>query len=274
MYLRKIRRQQKLPGSIGNLSQFTYGYNSAGDITAWSQQAGGGAVVSYQYGYDGADQLLQASATVSGSQSPIDAYACLYDAAGNRTMEQINSSVTTSAYDNLNRMTSRTGGGTLTISGSLSQPSVMTIGGGAPFVSGSTTFSALAPVVTGSNNIQISATNVNGYGVTKTLSVNVTSGTPIPSLSYDLNGNLTNDGTQGYKWDSANRLIEVDEAGGAVSRFAYDGLGRRVQITESSNGTVTSTKNLVWDGMNICEEKNAGDAVTKKYFDNGVQIGV
>ena len=89
------------------ISQFGYGYDSAGDITSWSQQAGAGTPVNYAYGYDGADQLLQATASVSGSQSPIDAYAYLYDAAGNRTTEQINASVTTSAYNALNQLTSR-----------------------------------------------------------------------------------------------------------------------------------------------------------------------
>jgi hypothetical protein len=110
------------------ISEFGYGYDSAGDITSWTQQAGANAPVNYQYGYDGADELLQAIASVSGTQSPIDAYAYLYDPAGNRTTEQINNSVTTSAYNTLNQMSSRTGGGLLTISGSVSQPSVMTIG--------------------------------------------------------------------------------------------------------------------------------------------------
>jgi RHS repeat-associated protein len=256
------------------VSQFGYGYDSAGDIASWSQQAGAAAPLNYQYGYDGADQLLQATASVNGAQSPIDAYAYLYDAAGNRTTEQINASVTTSAYNNLNQVTTGTGGGLLTISGSVSQPSVMTIGGGTPFVTGTTTtstaFSAQTPVITGSNNIQISATNVNGYGVTQTLSVNVTGGTE--SLTYDANGNLTNDGTQAYKWDSANRLIEVDEANGGVSRFAYDGLSRRALITETATNGTVMTKNLVWDGMSICEEKNASDVVTKAYYDQGVQL--
>jgi RHS repeat-associated protein len=202
----------------------------------------------------------------------------LYDPAGNRTTEQINNSVTTSAYNDLNQFTSRTGGGMLTISGSLSQPAMMTVGGGTPFITGSVgnTFSAQAAVVTGSNNIQISATNVNGYGITQTLGVNVTSGTPISGLTYDLNGNLTFDGTNNYVWDSANRLIQIwygPIGSSASTSMTYDGLGHRAQIVETgSTGTVTATKNLVWDGMTICEEKNASDVVTKAYFDQGVQL--
>ena len=172
-------------------------------------------------------------------------------------------------------MTSRAGGGLLTITGSLSEPGTVTVGGGTPYVTGSasTTFTAVTPVVAGSNNIVISATDASSNGVTRTLSVNVSGGTPIPSLTYDFDGNLTNDGTQTYEWDSANRLTTVNEPGGLRTQITYDGLGRRAQIVEINNGTVTSTKNLVWDGMTICEEKNASDAVTKQYFDQGVRLG-
>jgi len=234
--------------------------------------------VSYQYGYDGAAQLLSAVASISGTQSPIDAYAYLYDAAGNRTSQQINNSVMSSAYNTLNQVTSESGGRMLTISGSLSQPGTVVVGGGQPYVTGTSSynFSAQVPVVAGSNSIQISATNVNSIGVTKTLTLTATNGTAVPHLTYDLNGNLTYDGTYNYAWDSANRLVAIWYGAVGTSgstTMAYDGLGRRVQIVESSsNGTVNSTKNLVWDGMTICEEKNASDAVTKAYFREGVQM--
>lgn len=42
-------------------------------------------------------------------------------------------------------------------------------------------------------------------------------------FSYDNNGNLTDDGTNGYTWDRANRLLSM---GGLT--YAYDGLGHRV----------------------------------------------
>ena len=82
---------------------------------------------SYQYGYDRADQLLSAVAAVSGTQSPVDAYGYRYDAAGNRTVEQIANAVTTSSYNDLNQMTSRAGGGILTISGTLNKPGTVTV---------------------------------------------------------------------------------------------------------------------------------------------------
>jgi RHS repeat-associated protein len=47
------------------------------------------------------------------------------------------------------------------------------------------------------------------------------------TLTYDKNGNLTNDGTLAYSYDAAGRLISA--LGGAVnSLYSYDGDGRRV----------------------------------------------
>jgi RHS repeat-associated protein len=205
---------------------------------------------------------------------PLDAYAYRYDPAGNRTIEQIQSAVTTSAYNILNQMTGRSGGGLLTITGTLDRPGTVNVSGTTYLTTGSNNaFAAIAPVVTGSNNIVISATNVNGYGVTKTLGVNVTGGTAIPSLSYDPDGNLVSDSTLTYGWDAANRLTTINYPSGAHSTFAYDGQGRRVLIIETgSSGGVTSTKNLVWEGMTIAEEKNASGTVTKRYFGQGVQL--
>jgi RHS repeat-associated protein len=263
------------PGTSGTLSQFSYGYNPAGDITSWVQQSGT-STAAYQYGYDGADQLLRATATGAGSISPIDAYAYQYDPAGNRTVEQIGTAVTSSTYNDLNQMTKRGGGGLLTISGSLNKPGTVTVSGTTSVTGSGNIFSAVAPVVTGSNNITISATNANGYGVTKTLSVNVTGGTAISGITYDADGNVTYDGTWNYGWDAANRLVKIwygPVAGSSSTAMSYDGLGRRVQIIESgSSGAVTSMKNLIWDGLTIREERNASNSVTKMYFSNGVQI--
>ena len=50
------------------------------------------------------------------------------------------------------------------------------------------------------------------------------------NLTYDLNGNLTNDGTNAFTWDRANRMLT---APGSTS-YKYDGLGNRIQQTVSS----------------------------------------
>ncbi len=263
------------------ISQFGYGYNAAGDIASWAQQTGTNTAVPYGYGYNGADELLSAIKTSSTASGALDTYAYRYDAAGNRLGWQLNDTVTSAAYNNLNQVTSVSGTGLLMISGSLSQsgtgpsePGTVTVGSSVVSTDSNGVFTIYAPVVAGSNAISITAasTGTTNNVTTKTLGVNVTGGTPIPSLKYDLNGSGTNDGTFTYEWDAAYRLTAVNEPGGLRSEFAYDGLGRRVRITEKSSGTVTSVKNLIWDGMTIREERNASNAVTKMYFANGVQI--
>ncbi|MBL8120714.1 MAG: RHS repeat-associated core domain-containing protein, partial [Anaerolineae bacterium] len=51
-------------------------------------------------------------------------------------------------------------------------------------------------------------------------------------MTFDANGNLTNDGTNTYTWDRANRLLSVGS-----SAYAYDGSGSRIQQTVGANVT-------------------------------------
>ena len=50
-------------------------------------------------------------------------------------------------------------------------------------------------------------------------------------------------------------------------------MSRCVKIIEKNNGTVTSEKRFVWEGMSMAEERDASNAVTKRFFGQGVQIG-
>lgn len=56
----------------------------------------------------------------------------------------------------------------------------------------------------------------------------------VTSVSYDLNGNTLNDGTNTYVWDVRNRLASANSGGAA---FSYDPLGRRVTRKESIRAT-------------------------------------
>ena len=92
--------------------------------------------------------------------------------------------------------------------------------------------------------------NPNGLplnGVSNSYAINVlnqvesrTVGTSLEAqtFSYDAVGNLTYDGDgKTFEWDAANRLIAINYiAGGNRTEFAYDGLGRRVKITEYGTG--------------------------------------
>ena len=66
------------------------------------------------------------------------------------------------------------------------------------------------------------------------------------AMTYDLNGNTLNDGTNSYTWDARNRLVSADNSGAV---FSYDPLGRRVSKTVQ--GTTT---NFLYDGANAVQE--------------------
>jgi RHS repeat-associated protein len=84
--------------------------------------------------------------------------------------------------------------------------------------------------------------------------------------NYDLNGNMTSDGTNAYKYDAENRLVEIDYPGsGNYSSFTYDGLGRNVSIVETSGGSSTSTILFVWSATDRTEGRESSGTI-KRFF--------
>jgi RHS repeat-associated protein len=71
------------------------------------------------------------------------------------------------------------------------------------------------------------------------------------SLSYDANGNLTNDGTNTYTWDARNHLTAI--SGAATASFTYDAFGRRVSKTIAGAST-----QFLYDIFNSVQEIQAG----------------
>ena len=65
--------------------------------------------------------------------------------------------------------------------------------------------------------------------------------------TYDLNGNLTNDGSRTYTWDTRNRLSGI--TGGATAAFKYDGTNRRYEKTVAGVST-----GFLYDGLNPAHE--------------------
>jgi YD repeat-containing protein len=51
------------------------------------------------------------------------------------------------------------------------------------------------------------------------------------SLTYDANGNLTEDGAASYRYDAQSRLVGFT-AGSVVVSYGYDAEGRRSSRTE------------------------------------------
>jgi RHS repeat-associated protein len=75
------------------------------------------------------------------------------------------------------------------------------------------------------------------------------------TLTYDLNGNLTSDGTNSYTWDARDRLVSITGPGVSAG-FQYDALGRR-----SSKAINGSTASYLYDGLNMVQEQAGGASV-------------
>ncbi len=78
------------------------------------------------------------------------------------------------------------------------------------------------------------------------------------ALTYDNNGNLTNDGINTYVWDARNRLVAM--SGGTTANFVYDPLGRRT--SKMINSVVSQ---FAYDGNDIVAEIGGG-AVGANYL--------
>ncbi len=266
----------KAPGGA-TLSKFNYQYNAAGQITTWRREGlAAGEATEYAFGYDPAGQLLDAVLRGVTSQTVLQSYGYGYDSAGNRTKEIVGNAFTaeTAHTNGLNQLATRSSGTALPIRGTTNEPvSAVTINGQPAKISGGNRFEGTANVTAGNNTVTVAATD---YGqppntTNRQYQVAVAAGAN-QAFSYDDSGNMLNGGGRTFEWDSLDRLTAVI---GGVQRteFRYDGLGRRTKITEKINGTVTSAKRLVWDGVDIAEERVAStNALTKRFYGTGMQV--
>ena len=253
------------------ISKFDYEYDVLGRITKWTTQTDTAAAQAYDLGYDLVGQLKSAILK-DASQAVLKSYNYDYNAAGNRTLEAIDTLVTSDTPNNLNQLKTRQGGaGVLPIRGKTNEPSSVTVNGSAATVKGDNIFEGKAAVAAGNNTVTVVATDANGNATTNRYNV-VVSGSGSKTLTYDPNGNLIGDGTRTFEWDPLNRLTAVT-SGTHRSEFTYNGLSQRVKIVEKDNNAVTATKNLIGVGSEIFEERDATNNVTKRYYAQGMQVG-
>jgi RHS repeat-associated protein len=170
-------------------------------------------------------------------------------------------------FNNVNELTGIAAGGATTFQATTNKAlKSATVNSVAATLSWSENFTGNAILSSGSNTIPVSATD--GASNVKTNNYQVsTTGPSSSSPTYDANGNMTGDGTNTYLWDAENRLIQVTYPGsGNNSQFTYDPFSGLVKIVETSSGSVTSTKQFVRCGSQICEERNASSVITKQFF--------
>lgn len=260
------------------ISKFNYDYNKEGQITKWTQQAGTATPTYLEIVYDLADQLISATQKNQSNSAIVKRYAYQYDKSGNRISEQIDNTVTSSSYNNVNQLTAQQNTGRMRFKGTVNEFSTVLVknltaaDSAYAAVDTTNTYEAFVKTVTGTNNIAVKATDYSGNNNTATnnYSIAVTAGTT-NSLTYDNNGNTLASATPAvsYDWDAVDRLVKITQ-GANITEFVYDGLSRRV--AEKLNGTII--KRWLWDGTELAEERDAGGGtVTKRFFAQGEQLG-
>ena len=244
----RLQQIKHLAPAGAAISKYDYTYDVVGNIATWSRQVGATTPKLYTLGYDAADQLTIAKVTGPTPLPVPSRYAYGYDAGGNRTAEQLEDGVTGATYNNRNELTSRQPGGALLFRGSVNETATVAVGGKPAQVTADNSFAVQAPVPSGTSNVVVAATDPSGNLRTNTYQVSESGSTT--NYTYDLNGNLTGDGTKTYEWDAENRLTAVKQGATTLASFASDGQGRRSQ---KSAGGVTTT--YVYDGNGLIEER-------------------
>ncbi len=253
----------KRPGGA-TLSRFEYTYDKAGNILTWLQQQDSDPPKVYELGYDAADQLTAAvlKATVPAGQV-LKRYYYSYDSAGNRLAEQIDDAVTGASYNNMNQLVSQQAGGALVFKGAVSEPASVAVGGKPATVTADGHFEGQAVVPSGTGQVSVTATDPTGN--VRTSTYQVSQGATSKSFTYDLNGNMTSDGTGTYEWDAENRLVAVTEGTNTIARYTYNRGG--IRVSKTASGVTTS---YVIDGSSIVEERLSTGGVTKHLQGPGI----
>lgn len=161
-----------------------------------------------EFAYDLNSNVLQINHTLSS----LVRYDYAYDFNDNKLYEENEYQPTKSnhfTYDNYNRL-SRFKKGTL-------------VGGNIP--SPSTDVQFALDGVHNRQTVQVNATTTT-YTANNVNQYTMLAGGTAATLTYDANGNLLSDGAQTYQYDYENRLVSVGS--GAVGKYFYDALGRRV----------------------------------------------
>jgi RHS repeat-associated protein len=248
------------------ITRFDYTYDAAGNRTRKQ-------LLDYteDYSYDALSRLTAVERT-----GPLTGHWHYeYDGVGNRTGYQHDATVATADYDERNQLVSAIGGGNLRVRGELDEPgSVLVNGRPARMLTGNT-FEASIDAVPGTNTFAVEAIDDSGNVTTRSYEVDVTG--VEADYVYDANGNLIqkneNGQTWAYEWNAENQLVRILLDDNEIQRFAYDPLGRRIEITHSAIGNALPT-GMVYDGQDILR-RTSGDTFSGPvpvYFIHGPGI--
>jgi RHS repeat-associated protein len=252
-------------------SRFDYGYKVEGAINSWTKTLGTANPVDMGFTYDPIDRLT--GATYKDGAAVLAQYGYTYDKADNRTTERRNETVSTGSFNNVNELTSLSGGGVVGFTGTTTEEAAVTVGGQTAQTSlVGTRFEKAVALPTGTNTVTITAADPSGNTNSKNYRV-VVNGGAAQSFTYDANGNLTSDGVRTYAWDAESRLIKITE-GTKTTDIEYDGMHRWTRILERNGSTTTSDRRFIWDRFTLVEQRNGtSTTAVQRYLPQGVLQG-
>ena len=233
---KQLQTLRNLRPNMTSQSRFDYVYDAEHMITQWTRQADGVSAQPTYFEYDHADQL----AVFENRPNPTGlrgdyVHSFVYDPAGNRQTDKLEQWAGLGAPSSTTERT-----GSFNSVNALSQEITQQQTEGGP-----------------------------------PLDDEFPPPPPADVYSYDPNGNTISrvyaDGSSNtFEWDAANRLAAITYGGNNNrTEFTYDGLGHYKKIVEKNGATVTSTKQFVWIGNRIAEERDANNVVTQRYFAHG-----
>ena len=105
-------------------------------------------------------------------------------------------------------------------------------------------------------------------------------GSPNPLASftygYDFSGNRTNmitlEGENRYAYDARNWLIEAEYPDGLKEEFAYDGVGNRLTLTETTNGTPVDVTAYTYGSANRLLSSMSAIETNEYFYDNAGRL--
>jgi RHS repeat-associated protein len=257
-------------GAAQVIERYDYAYDIR-DLLLWQTNLVGGTTTVWNYSYDSARQLTGAIQWTNGAAAHRYSYG--YDKAGNRLSEQIDAAAASETPNNLNQITSRTGGGAVRVAGYLSETGTVAIAGSPARMLTTTNFTGMLNVGTGTNTFSVSAADISGNSITNWYNLTISANGLPTSFVYDPAGNLLTKSNASqvlsFGWDGADRCTAITN-GSLRTALAYDGLGRWAKIQEYSGASLTADRRFVWNGTSPAEERDStGTTVVKRFYANG-----
>ncbi len=273
----KLNRLAQIRNSAVGINQlpfqFSYEYNDANQRVRATLADGS----FWQYGYDWLGQVTSGKRYFNdGTPVPGQQFEYGFDDIGNRRTAKFggdNTGASTAlrsssyAINLLNQITTRDIPGSFDVLGIADSSSTVSINSSSSGIyRKGQYYQKSISVSNGSVPVwQSVAVTTSGGGSAPTGYVFVPKNQETPT--YDLDGNLTQDGRWDYTWDSENRLIKMQSRSSPPSgsnrklEFEYDYMGRRIRkkVTDLDTSTLLRDIRFLYDGWNmIAEMKGTG----------------